>query len=191
MPDYLLFAIAYLAAAITPGADTMLVLTRALESQRKAWLAGLGISLAKVVLLVVAYFGATALILGNPSVVLVAKVFGAIFLCYRAIVLWRRKELTDPGVSKSGVADFGLGFGTAFTNPQPLAFYLAIVPQVASDTELWVLCLIVVFGFASVTAVYTGLARPISAVLASRGPAFINRGVAVLLVLVAGWILFR
>ncbi len=191
MPDYLLFSIAFLAAAVAPGADTMLVLTRALEHQRKAWLAGLGITLAKVVLLVVAYFGATILLSGNPLIVLAAKIFGATFLGYRAIVLWRRSELSSPESSKSSLADFGIGFATAFTNPQPLAFYLAIVPQVAARTDLGLLTLIVVTGFALVTLIYTSLARPLSQLLQKRGPRILNRSVAVLLLGVAIWILLR
>ncbi len=191
MPDYLLFSIAFLAAAVAPGADTMLVLTRALEHQRKAWLAGLGITLAKVVLLVVAYFGATILLSGNPFIVLAAKIFGATFLGYRAIVLWRRSEFSSPESSKSSLADFGIGFATAFTNPQPLAFYLAIVPQVAARTDLGLLTLIVVTGFALVTLIYTSLARPLSQLLQKRGPRILNRSVAVLLLGVAIWILLR
>ena len=191
MADYLLFTLAYLAAAMTPGADTMLVLSRALESQRKAWFAGAGIALAKVVLLVLSYFGATALLNENPGFLLAIKILGAGFLCYRAVVLWRRSKLTEPPRSTSSWADFGLGFGTAFTNPQPLAFYLAIVPQVAFGTELWILGLIVLVGFGLVTLVYANLAKPISALLAKRGPMVVNRTVAVLLLLVAGWILLR
>ncbi len=191
MADYLLFTLAYLAAAIAPGADTTLVLSRALDSQRKAWFAGAGIALAKVVFLVLSYFGATALLNGNPSFLLAIKILGAGFLCYRAVVLWRRSKLSEPPKESSGWADFGLGFGTAFTNPQPLAFYLAIVPQVAATTNLGVLSLIVILGFALVTLVYSSLARPISSALAKRGPGFVNRVVAVLLLLVAAWILLR
>jgi threonine/homoserine/homoserine lactone efflux protein len=191
MADYLLFTLAYLAAAMTPGADTTLVLSRALESQRKAWFAGAGIALAKVVLLVFTYIGASTLLNDNPALLLGIKMLGAGFLGYRAVVLWRRSKLTEPPRSASSWADFGLGFGTAFTNPQPLAFYLAIVPQVAFDTQLWILGLIVVIGFGMVTLVYSSLAKPISALLAKRGPMVVNRTVAVLLVLVAGWILLR
>ena len=189
--DYLLFSMAYLAAAIAPGADTTLVLTRALDSRGKAWLAGAGITTAKLALLVIAYLGASALLIQYPELMLAVKLFGAGFLGYRALVLWRRSKLSDPPRTSSGWADFGLGFGTAFTNPQPLAVYLAIVPQVAATTNLGVLGLIVILGFALVTLVYSSLARPISAALAKRGPSFVNRVVAVLLLLVAAWILLR
>lgn len=191
MADYAFFAIAFFASAIAPGADTTLVLSRALESQRKAWLAGAGIGLAKVVLLVVAFLGASTLISENPTLMITVKILGATFLCYRALVLWRKTRIGKVPKSSSGLADFGLGFGTAFTNPQPLAFYLAIVPQVAANTDLVVLASIVAVGFAIVTWVYATLAKPISRALESRGPAFINRVVAILLLLVAGWILLR
>jgi threonine/homoserine/homoserine lactone efflux protein len=182
---------AYLAAAIAPGADTTLVLTRALDSRGKAWLAGAGIAAAKVLLLAIAYLGASAFLIQNPELLLAAKFFGAGFLGYRALVLWRRSKLSKPPRESSAWADFGLGFGTAFTNPQPLAFYLAIVPQVAATTNLGVLSLIVILGFALVTLVYSSLARPISSALTKRGPGFVNRVVAVLLLLVAAWILLR
>ncbi len=182
---------AYLAAAIAPGADTTLVLTRALDSRGKAWLAGAGIAAAKVLLLVIAYLGASALLIQNPELLLAVKFFGAGFLGYRAVVIWRRSKLSEPPKESSGWADFGFGFGTAFTNPQPLAFYLAIVPQVAATTNLLVLSLIVILGFALVTLVYSSLAKPISSALTKRGPGFVNRVVAVLLLIVAAWILLR
>ena len=93
---YVLFTIAYLAAAITPGADTMLVLTRALDGRRKAWLVGSGITLAKVTLLLMAFWGAGALISNNPTVLLAAKVFGSGFLVYRAWVLWNLSKAVNP-----------------------------------------------------------------------------------------------
>lgn len=191
MFDYALFTLAFLASALAPGADTTLVLTRALEDQRKAWIAGLGITMAKVVLLIIAYLGASSLILGNPTLVLLAKLFGTGFLGYRALVLWRRNTLTTQNPDGSLVGNFGLGFATGFTNPQPLAFYLAIVPQVANRTELPQLALIVFVGFSLVTALYANLAKPISRFLTRRGPKILNRSIAILLGLVAVWILLR
>ncbi len=189
--DYLLFAIAFFAAAIAPGADTTLVLSRALENPLRAWLAGAGITIAKLVLLVVAYFGATELLKQSPEIIWFLKLFGAGFLTYRAFVLWRRTELGSSQNSNSAIADFGIGFATAFTNPQPLAFYLAIVPQVAATTDLLALGVIVVLGFAIVTLVYASLAMPIRSALSKTGPGFVNRIVAVLLLAVAVWILLR
>lgn len=191
MADYALFAIAYFAAAIAPGADTTLVLSRALESQPRAWLSGAGITLAKLALLTLAYFGAAVLLSQNPEVFLALKIFGAGFLIYRAIVLWRKTKLSESPKRGSAFADFGIGFATAFTNPQPLAFYLAIVPQVAGSTNLLLLGLIVLLGFALVTLIYSSLARPIKRVLTKSGPRVINRIVAGLLVFVAVWILLR
>ncbi|MEY4989873.1 MAG: hypothetical protein RIS08_99 [Actinomycetota bacterium] len=191
MGDYALFAIAFFAAAISPGADTALVLSRALESPARAWLSGAGITLAKLVLLVVSYFGAAALMEQNPGLIFAVKLLGAAFLSYRALVLWRRTELSSAPKSDSALADFGIGFATAFTNPQPLAFYLAIVPQVASTTDLSVLGLIVIMGFAIVTLIYASLAVPIRGSLSRTGPGLINRIVAVLLLAVAVWILLR
>lgn len=188
---YVLFTIAYLAAAITPGADTMLVLTRALDGRRKAWLVGSGITLAKVTLLLMAFWGAGALIANNPAVLLAAKVFGSGFLAYRAWVLWNLSKAVNPSRRGKAFGDLGIGFATGFTNPQPLAFYLAIVPQVAGSTELGVLTLIVVAGFALVTLVYSALASPISKILQRHGPRLLNRTVALILVGVAAWILLR
>ena len=96
-----------------------------------------------------------------------------------------------PSNKQVGLADFGIGFATAFTNPQPLAFYLAIVPQVAATTELGWLSLVVVIGFGLVTLFYAALARPVSELLKRKGPKVLNRSIAVLLLGVAIWILLR
>ncbi len=189
--EYVVFALAYLAAAMTPGADTMLVLSKALEQPKKAWLAGAGITMGKLSLLVISYLGASAVIASHEGWLWAAKVLGSAFLIYRAVTLWQKKGLVRPELRSSAFAEFGLGFATAFTNPQPLAFYIAIVPQVAATTNLGVLGLIVILGFALVTLVYSSLARPISSALTNRGPGFVNRVVAVLLLIVAAWILLR
>ena len=193
MDAYLLFATIYFVAAATPGADTMLLLGRTLSSGwRSAIPYSLGITLAKTVMVTVAYFGLSALVSVSPVVFGLLKVFGVCFLLYRAVRLW----FAEPAAAGTTRDGFWSGLVAAFlvgaSNPTALMFYIAVVPQVAAATEpLW-LALIVIVGFMIVSLIYIGLAHQIRKWI-SRGEnqKLVNRLVATLFVVIAAIVLAR
>jgi threonine/homoserine/homoserine lactone efflux protein len=71
-------------------------------------------------------------------------------------------------------------------------FYIAVVPQVAAQTEpLW-LAMIVIIGFIIVSLIYIGLASQIrSWISTGENQRLINRCVAVLFVAIAALVLAR
>lgn len=159
MSDYLLFAGAFLASAIAPGADTFLILSRAINDRKLAIAAAAGITTGKVLMVSIAYLGLAALLQANGELLLVLKVLGASFLTYKAFQFWSADRV-EPRDRKG--SEFLAAFAIGFSNPQPLAFYLSVVPVVVSSTQLPLLIGIVIIGFSAVSALYIFLASRIS-----------------------------
>lgn len=164
MVDYLLFTGAFLASAVAPGADTLLILSRAISSKNLAIAAAAGITTGKVLMVSLAYFGLAALLQSNAEFLLALKILGAGFLIYKAVRLWFAEKVQP--LDRKG-SEFFAALAIGFSNPQPLAFYLAIMPVVIGTTQLPLLILIVVMGFSLVSAFYIFLAARLSNWLAS------------------------
>lgn len=193
MDAYWLFASIWFVAAATPGADTMLLLTTSLSTGwRSAIPISLGITMAKIILLIAAYFGLNAIIYSAPQFFVILKVFGCAFLVWRAIRLWSSKVTTNSNSRTGFLANFALAFSIAVSNPQALLFYVAVVPQVSQSTNIVVLSLIIAFGFSLISAFYISLAKPIR-VWISYGTNVkkLNRTVAVFFVALAAYLALR
>ncbi len=186
MSAYLLFASVWFVAAATPGADTMLLLTTAIARGWRSTIPySLGITLAKMALLTVSYFGLNWLLTSHPETLLALKWFGALFLLWRAFKLWRSSQVVG-GRTKDGFwAGFALAFAIAVSNPQAMLFYVAIVPQVAIQTNVWALNAIIAVGFTLISAVYALLSGPIQRLLRGSNQQIVNRVVAALFVVLA------
>jgi threonine/homoserine/homoserine lactone efflux protein len=193
LEPYLLFTAIWFVAAATPGIDTMLLLTSTIERGWRAAVAySIGITLAKVLLMTVSFFGLNALISAAPQLIQALQWFGAAFLLYKAISLWNAKGVAKRKLSNGFWPSLSLAFALAVSNPTALLFYVAIVPQVSATTNLIVLNLIIAIGFSLISAFYIGLAAPIRKWLArterQRG---LNRGVAIIFVALAATIAVR
>ena len=111
-------------------------------------------------------------------------------MLFRAWVLWNKV----PGVGKSSVSgrDFATGFTIGFSNPQPFIFYLSVMPAVAGQTQLWALLVIVLVGFALVSASYILATVPLRKWLAAaKNEVSVNRVLSIVFVLLALWIALR
>jgi threonine/homoserine/homoserine lactone efflux protein len=190
MGEYLLFTFAFLIAAVTPGADTFLILSRAISDRKSALVSGLGITVAKILMVAIAYLGLSALLIGEPGLLIAMKVLGASFLTWRAIRLWNTKERRATAETKGG--SFFSAFAIGFSNPQPFAFYLSVIPAVVSTTQLSVLLVIVAIGFGLVTFIYVSMARLLANFL-EKGANFqlVNRILAVTFLVLAIVIILR
>ncbi len=190
MTDYLLFATAFMAAALAPGADTLLIASRAIESKVAAIWSAAGITVAKLAMVTIVYFGVSAAVQNASWLISILQVFGVLFLLFRAWVLWNKL----PGTSASKVSgrDFVTGFTIGFSNPQPFVFYLSVMPAVAAETELWALLAIVLVGFALVSASYILATVPLRKWLsAGKNEVSVNRVLSIVFVLLALWIALR
>jgi len=188
--DYLLFATAFMASAIAPGADTFLIATRALESKSAAIWAALGITLAKLTMVTIVFFGVGAALQSAPWILVVLKTFGVGFLLFRAWVLWTK--VPGSTLARASGRDFVTGFTVGFSNPQPFAFYLSVMPAVIASTQVWALWLIVSVGFALVSATYILATVPLKNWLEStKNQIAVNRSLSVVFALLALWITLR
>jgi threonine/homoserine/homoserine lactone efflux protein len=191
--SYLLFTTIWFVAAATPGADTMLLLTSSMNRGFKSAIPlAIGITTAKVLLLVISYFSLTALLQASPEAFQVLKFAGAAFLLWRAYKVFNSKPGSTADGKSSFISSFAFAFTIAVSNPQALLFYIAVVPQVAASTNLYILSLIIVVGFSAISAFYIALAAPIRAWM-SRGTnqMLLNRIVAVVFVILAGVVVLR
>ena len=193
MDAYLLFATIYLTAAATPGIDTMLLLGRTLDAGWRAAVPySIGIALAKMIMVALSYFGLSALLAASPDIFFALKLVGA------AVLLWRAYKSWNAGIAKLARTRDGFwpGLSTAFvigaTNPTALMFYMAVVPQVSRETNVFGLAAIVIVGFGLVSAFYIGLAQQIRAwITRGENQRLVNRVVAVIFVVLAAIVVAR
>jgi homoserine/homoserine lactone efflux protein len=185
--DYLLFATAFMASAIAPGADTFLIATRALESKAAAIWAALGITLAKMTMVTLVFFGVGAALQSAPWILVALKIFGVGFLLFRAWVLWTK--VPGSTLARASGRDFVTGFTVGFSNPQPFAFYLSVMPAIIASTQVWPLLGIVSIGFAVVAGAYILATIPLQTWLkSSTNQRAVNRTLGLVFVLIAIWI---
>lgn len=193
MDAYWLFLAAWFLAAAAPGADTALLVSTTIASGWKSAIpASLGITLAKILLLLVAFFGLDAVLTNAPATFTVLKVFGVVFLLWKAYKLWTAQNPFGSGQVKLGRQNFLLAFTTGISNPQAMLFYVAIVPQVTATTNPLFLALIIAIGFPLISAGYILLATPIrNWVAKSSNQKTLNRGLAIAFVIIAGVVAIR
>ena len=189
----MLFASVWFVAAATPGADTMLLLTTSLSRGTPAAMtSALGIIAAKILLLVITYFGLSALLTAAPELYQVLKFAGAVFLLWRAYKSWRAVGIANSESGQNSWASFATAFTIAVSNPQAILFYVAVVPQVALETNLAILSLIIAVGFAIISAFYIALAKPIGFWLArGSNQALMTKGVALVFVILSVLVVLR
>ena len=196
MNAFVFFTIAYLLAAGAPGADTMLIVSRTIVGGRSSALQyALGIALAKTTMISLAFFGIGALLAGNPQLFVILKTLGAGFLLFMALRLWLAKptdaSLTATTKTSSRATSVIGGFLVGISNPQPLLFYSSIVPMVVAQglntfSDLVVLWLIVIIGFALITLFYMSLASVLKRWLdKAANRRILNRAMAIVFVILA------
>ena len=196
MNAFVFFTIAYLLAAGAPGADTMLIVSRTIVGGRASALQyALGIALAKTTMISLAFFGIGALLAGNPQLFVILKTLGAGFLLFMALRLWLAKptdaSLTTTSKTSSRATSVLGGFLVGISNPQPLLFYSSIVPMVVAQglntfSDLVVLWLIVIIGFALITLFYMSLASVLKRWLdKTANRRILNRAMAIVFVILA------
>src|SRR5947209_5943562 len=102
-PSALLAIIAALIIGVaSPGPSFVLVARTALSSSRSDGVAAaIGMGLGGVVFAAAALFGLQRLLLAVPSVYLVLKVLGGLYLAYLGIRIWRSAEQPLPALGST------------------------------------------------------------------------------------------
>jgi threonine/homoserine/homoserine lactone efflux protein len=134
MHTWLLYLVAAIGLSVTPGPNSLLVLTHgALHGHRRTWFTVAGGALGFLALIALSMLGIGALLQASAHALTVLKVVGGAYLVWLGIQLWRAPPIqlrSDGAAPDVGAAQlFRQGLLTALSNPKALLFYGAFLPQ--------------------------------------------------------------
>ena len=134
-----LFVVSGLLLNITPGQDTLYIVTRSVAQGRAAGLwSVLGISSGSVVHTLAAAFGLSAILATSASAFTIVKLAGAAYLVYLGVkMLLERPSAAAPAAAappphESAWAIYRAAVLTNVLNPKVALFFLAFLPQVVA-----------------------------------------------------------
>jgi len=131
---WLLYVVAAVGLSLTPGPNSLLVLTHgALHGHRKTLFTVSGGALGFLALIALSMLGIGALLKASASALTVLKLLGGAYLVWLGVQLWRAPAIHLKAVGTSadtrGAELFRQGLLTAVSNPKALLFYGAFLPQ--------------------------------------------------------------
>ncbi|VTU25362.1 LysE family translocator [Variovorax sp. PBL-E5] len=137
----ILYALASLALAITPGPTMLLALSNGIAGGMRAAAWGIaGASLGACVLITVVALGLGSLLAASEWLFNAIRIAGVAYLVWLGIKLWRTQPL-DLGAMLSsteplrGRVAFRRSLTVALSNPKTLLFFAAFLPQFVSIAE--------------------------------------------------------
>ncbi|RLM56688.1 LysE family translocator [Halobellus sp. Atlit-31R] len=169
LPDlstYLAFCAAAVALILTPGPDTVYVLTRGFQSRAAGVCSALGIATGVLFHTAAASFGLAALLRGAPATYRVVKYAGAAYLVFLGVRAIRNDEFgsateSEPGANVAGDAaatatgSFRRGVLVNALNPKVALFFLAFLPRfVGAGSDAAPQMLLLGATYAALTALY-------------------------------------
>lgn len=132
---WLLYLVAAFGLSVTPGPNSLLVLTHgALHGHRKTLFTVAGGAVGFVALIALSMLGIGALLKASVHALLALKLAGGAYLVWLGIQLWRAPAIhlhPDAHLASRtrGGTMFRQGLLTAVSNPKALLFYGAFLPQ--------------------------------------------------------------
>jgi threonine/homoserine/homoserine lactone efflux protein len=133
LETWLLFCVACVALAATPGPNMLFLVSRTLAQGRAAGFVSLaGTSTGFALHAIAAALGLSALLAAVPIAFEIVRWAGAIYLAWLAVATWRAGEVPDTGVAAPRVASatmYRQGLLTSVLNPKVAVFQLALFPQ--------------------------------------------------------------
>jgi homoserine/homoserine lactone efflux protein len=133
----LLFAVASIALAVTPGPTMLLALSNGIAGGMRAAVWGIvGASLGACVLIAVVALGLGSLLAASEWLFNAIRVAGVVYLVWLGIKLWRTQPLdihaalaASSGEPLRGRVAFLRSLTVALSNPKTLLFFAAFLPQ--------------------------------------------------------------
>lgn len=137
--DLPLFIASGILLNITPGADSLYIVTRSATQGARAGVAAvLGIGVGCYVHIFAAALGLSAVLATSASAFAFVKLLGAAYLVYVGVSLFRSRPTRAQPISTVAFAPlraiFAQGFLTNVLNPKVALFFLAFVPQFIDPT---------------------------------------------------------
>ncbi len=128
------FLISSILLNITPGADTMYIVSKSISQGKRAGIySALGISSGAIVHTLLAAFGLSVILMKSVMLFNVVKILGAGYLIYLGIrmLLEKKNKVSDQGSldKMTNKKIFLQGLITNVTNPKVALFFLAFIPQ--------------------------------------------------------------
>lgn len=153
---WLLYLVAAIGLSLTPGPNSLLVLTHgALHGHRRTLFTVAGGALGFFALIALSMLGIGALLAASAGALAVLKLLGGAYLVWLGIQLWRappvRLRAYETAADTRGATLFRQGLLTAVSNPKALLFFGAFLPQFIDPARaLWVQFLIMAGVFVAV-----------------------------------------
>jgi len=136
MTDFIAFAFLNILAAVSPGPDFAVVVKFGLTGSRKAALqAALGITLALFFHVFYCMSGVAIIVQKNPTVLLLLKILGSVYLGYLGIRMLFQKISDETAIQKTTILrhPFMAGLSTNLLNPKVTFFCIALFTQFAGS----------------------------------------------------------
>lgn len=149
--NYYGFILAVIMLSLTPGADTVFILTKSIAGGYRQGIASVaGIVCGLFVHTTLAAFGLSVILMTSALLFNIVKIAGAVYLIYLGIMALKSKSSIN--INKENASSFFLvfrqGLFTNLLNPKVALFFLALLPQfVKSNAESPVPFLILGFTF--------------------------------------------
>jgi len=131
--NFEVFLVTAILLNLTPGTDTMYIVSRSISQGRTAGIySALGISAGIIVHTLLAAFGLSVILMQSAFLFHLIKIVGAIYLAYLGIKMLMAKNTITQDTTltiQSNKRVFLQGLITNVTNPKVALFFLAFLPQ--------------------------------------------------------------
>lgn len=141
--NYYAFVVTAIILNITPGADTIYILTRSISQGQKAGVISvLGIVSGAFIHVILAVFGLSAILAKSIVVFTIVKWIGALYLLYIGVQLLFSKSSLFKMEEKSNSVEenyfriYRQGLFTNLLNPKVALFFLSLLPQFIAATHI-------------------------------------------------------
>ena len=138
--NYYGFILAVIMLSLTPGADTVFILTKSIAGgYRQGFASVAGIVCGLFVHTALAALGLSVILMTSALLFNIVKIAGAAYLIYLGIMALKSKSSININAEKSSLSFFAVfrqGLFTNLLNPKVALFFLALLPQfVKSNAE--------------------------------------------------------
>ena len=172
LETWLLFCLACVALAATPGPNMLFLVSRTLAQGRGAGFVSLaGTSAGFALHALAAALGLSALLAAVPLAYEVVRWAGAIYLAWLAVTTWRASGADDASVAAPHAAPgrmFRQGLLTSVLNPKVAVFQLALFPQFVDPARGSVLLQSLVLALTQLVIVVAGDSLCVAAATGAR-----------------------
>lgn len=129
-----MFIVISLANIFAPGAGVVYAITTGIQGGLKGnfW-CRIGLAVGILVLMTASVSGLGVIVANSPTIVTVLRFIGIAYLIYLGIKAWRAPAtslIADGAIpAHNGRRQFAEAFMLQITNPQPLVFFISLLPQ--------------------------------------------------------------